>query len=93
MRQELERTQQEEAQRVEDEAARKKQVSCRPAGNPGVNLGPISNRCHPILVVFVWELTKGIINLPLGCLQGGERIFIELVTSDRTLEASREASK
>ena len=29
------------------------------------------NRCHPILVAFVWELTKETIDLPLGCLQGG----------------------
>jgi len=27
--------------------------------------------CHPILVAFVWELTKDTIDLPLGCLQGG----------------------
>jgi hypothetical protein len=26
-----------------------------------------------ILVAFVWELTKETIDLPLGCLQGGER--------------------
>jgi hypothetical protein len=42
-----------------------------PGGNPGANLKSISHRCHPILVVFVWELTEGNINLPLGCLQGG----------------------
>jgi len=29
-----------------------------PGGNPGVNLKSISHRCHPILVAFVWELTK-----------------------------------
>ena len=28
-----------------------------PGGNPGANLKSISNRCHPILVEFVWELT------------------------------------
>ena len=33
--------------------------------------GCVSHRCHPILVAFVWELTKEAINLPLGCLQGG----------------------
>ena len=27
-------------------------------GNPGANLRSISHRCHPILVAFVWELTK-----------------------------------
>ena len=42
-----------------------------PGGNPGANLRSISHRCHPILVAFVWELTKGTIHLPLGCLQGG----------------------
>ena len=31
--------------------------SIRPGGNPGANLKSISHRCHPILVVFVWELT------------------------------------
>ena len=35
-----------------------------PGGNPGENLKPISKRCHPILVAFVWELTEDIINLP-----------------------------
>jgi len=43
--------------------------------HPGVelraNLKSISRRCHPILVAFVWELTKETIYLPLGCLQGG----------------------
>jgi len=43
-----------------------------PGGNPGANLKSISHRCHPILVAFVWELTKETIHLPLGCLQGGE---------------------
>ena len=42
-----------------------------PGGNPGANLKSISNRCHPILVAFVWELNKETINFPLGCLQGG----------------------
>ena len=31
----------------------------------------ISPRCHPILAVFVWELTEETIDVPLGCLQGG----------------------
>jgi len=35
------------------------------------NLKSISHRCHPILVAFVWELTKETIELPLGCLQVG----------------------
>jgi len=42
-----------------------------PGGNPGANLKSISHRWHPILVAFVWELTKGTIVLPLGCLKGG----------------------
>ena len=37
----------------------------------GANLKSISHRCHPILVAFVWKLTKETIVLPLGCLQGG----------------------
>jgi len=41
--------------------------------NPGANLKSISRRCHPILVVFVCELTKETMIFPLGCLQGGER--------------------
>jgi len=42
-----------------------------PGGNPGANLQSTSQRCHPILVAFVWELTRETIYLPLGCLQGG----------------------
>ena len=42
-----------------------------PGGNPEANLKSISHRCHPILVAFVWELTKETIHLPQGCLQGG----------------------
>ena len=34
------------------------QVFLHPGGNPGANLKSISHRCHPILVAFVWELTK-----------------------------------
>ena len=37
-----------------------------PGGNPGANQKSISHRCHPILVAFVWELTKETIDLPLG---------------------------
>ena len=43
----------------------------RPGGNPGANHKSISHRCHPILVAFVWVLTKETIHLSLGCLQGG----------------------
>ena len=46
-------------------------ASSHPGGNPGANLKSISHRCHPILVEFVWKLTKETIDLPLGCLQGG----------------------
>ena len=35
-------------------------------GNPGANLKSISHRCHPILVAFVWKMTKETIYLPLG---------------------------
>ena len=41
-------------------------ASSHPGGNPGANRKSISHRCHPILVAFVWELTKETINLPLG---------------------------
>jgi len=48
-------------------------VSPHPGGNPGANLQSISHRCYPILVAFVWVLTKETIHLPLGGLQGGTR--------------------
>ena len=45
--------------------------------HPGVelraNCKSISHRCHLFEVIFVWELTKETIHLPLGCLQGGSR--------------------
>ena len=44
----------------------------RPGGNPGANLKSISHRCYLFEVAFVWELTTGTIDLPLGCLQGGQ---------------------
>ena len=40
------------------------------------NLKSISRRCHPIQVAFVSELTEETIDLPLGCLQGGERCAV-----------------
>ena len=49
----------------------KQRFAIHPGANPGANLKSISHRCHPILVAFVWELTKETIHLPLGCLQGG----------------------
>ena len=43
--------------------------------HPGVelraNLKSISHRCHLFGLAFVLEMTKEIIYLPLGCLQGG----------------------
>jgi len=46
--------------------------------HPGVelraNLKSISHRCYLFEVEFVWELTKETIHLPLGCLQGGEKV-------------------
>jgi len=39
----------------------------------------ISHRCHQRLVAFVWEL-KEIIDLPLGCLQGGLRFAYDAGT-------------
>ena len=41
-----------------------------PGGNPGVNRESISHRRHPILVAFLWDLTKETINLPLGSPRG-----------------------
>jgi len=52
-----------------------------PGGDPGANLKSISHRCRPILVAFVWQLTKETINLPLGCTQGGSRQIGPLETS------------
>ena len=46
-----------------------------PGGSPGANLKSISHICHPILVAFVWELTKESIDFPLGCLQGGAGVL------------------
>ena len=44
-----------------------------PGGDPGENLKSISHGCYPILVAFVWELTKYTIDLPLACLLGGSK--------------------
>ena len=41
-----------------------------PGGNPGVNRESISHRRHPILVAFLWDLTKETIDLPLGSPRG-----------------------
>ena len=41
------------------------------------DLEPISHRCHLFEVAFVWGLIKETIQLPLGCLQGGEG-FVDL---------------
>ena len=60
-----------------------------PGGNPGANLKSISHRCHPILVAFVWELTKETIDLPLGRLAPG-RLAID--TSANTTSAAHPSS-
>jgi len=48
-------------------------TALHPGGETGANFKSVSHRCHPILVAFVWNLTKEIVNLPQGCLQGGLR--------------------
>ena len=59
---------------------------CRqPGGDPGANLKTISHMCHLILVAFVWELAEETIDLPLGCLQGGEGSRFEIRVSLRML--------
>ena len=45
-------------------------TSFHPGDNPGANLTSIPNRCYPILVAFVWELTKETIKFSLGCFCG-----------------------
>ena len=45
-----------------------------PGSNPGSNLKSITHRCYLREVAFERELTKEIICLPLGCLQGGFRV-------------------
>ena len=37
------------------------------------NIESISFKYPPMVVAFVWELTKETIHLPLGCLQGVAR--------------------
>ena len=56
-----------------------------PGGNPEANLKSVSHRCHPILVAFVWELTKETIELPLGCLQGGHLVHDEVLAEEDEL--------
>ena len=63
-----------------------------PGGNPEANIKSISHRCHPILVAFVWELTKETIDLPLGCLQGGTPYRTE-PCSRRTLPCPRSCTE
>ena len=53
-----------------DEPPAKNTHGVHPGGNPGANLKSISHICHPILVVFVSELTKETTDLPPGCLHG-----------------------
>ena len=42
------------------------------------NLKSIAHRCHLFEVVFAWELTKEIMHLPPGCLQGGGGMYPRL---------------
>ena len=65
-----------------------------PGGNPGANLKSIFQRCHPMLVAFVRELTKETINLPPGCLQGGESLDKKAApsTTDRRASVVLEAA-
>ena len=58
----------------EDKGCLPQDAVSHPGDNPWANLKSISHRCHPILVAFVWELTKETIDLPLGCLQGGRTL-------------------
>ena len=67
---------------------KKKKKKERACGSPNAelraNIRSISHRCHPILVAFVWQLTKETIDLPLGCLQGGEGGWTSSIISTRT---------
>ena len=63
---------------------KKKRAVGPPNAELRANLKSISHRCHPILVAFVWELTKETIDLPLGCLQGGEGWRTSSIISTRT---------
>jgi hypothetical protein len=51
----------------------RQRYASHPGGTPGANLKSISHRCHPILVAFVWEVTRETINFPQVCLQGGQK--------------------
>ena len=55
-----------------------------PGGNPGKNIKSTSHICQLIMVALVWELTEEIINLLLGCLQGG--YDIEVIPQDHVNE-------
>ena len=46
-----------------------------PGSSPAANPKSISHRCYLREVAFEWELTKEIIYLLLGCLQGGSRFW------------------
>jgi len=50
----------------------KRSTRHQPGGNPVAKLKSIPHRCYLREVAFEWELTKETIDLPLGCLQGGE---------------------
>ena len=59
-----------------------------PGGNPEANLQSISHKCKLFEVAIVWESTKVIVDLPLGCLQGGKDG--EIATLEKALAESKE---
>ena len=47
-------------------------ICIRPGVEPRANLESIAHRCHLFEVIFVREMTKETIHLPLSCLEGPE---------------------
>ena len=62
--------------RLEDQGgvgeSRRSGVGIHPGVELRANLKSISHRCYLFEVAFVWDLTKETIDLPVGCLQGGQ---------------------
>ena len=69
--------------------ARVRRVTHRPGVELRANQKSISHRCHFFEVAFVWELTKGTIHLPLGCLQGGSKSQLAKSRCERLRPALR----
>ena len=74
----IRRTKRLEGQRIERESqpgltplATRIGLGTHPEVELMANLESISHRCYLFEMVFVWELTKETIHLPLDCLQGG----------------------